>query len=90
MKNYWVSWYSRGAFEYHGPWWISGYDGNGLETFCAAVRADSETLAMQVITMSHDDNPFCFEWRFCEEKPENWAPFSGRFPRAEWMRWPMV
>ena len=24
MKCFWLSWHYIGAFEYHGPWWISG------------------------------------------------------------------
>lgn len=92
---WWVSWYGTGEFEYHGPWWRTGYapDSDGeytLMTFCAAVMADSENRAQQVIRDAHDDPATGIdEWRFTDPCEAGWEPpFGGRFPRAPWMRWP--
>ena len=87
--NWWVSWYSNGAFEYHGPWWVSGQRlSDNAHTICAAVRADTEDAARKVITDAHDDPTTTLEWRFVEERPDDWNPFSDRFPRADWVQWP--
>jgi hypothetical protein len=88
-----VSWYdsklSR-AWEYCGPWWISGETGDGRRIFCAAVMAESAEAAKKVIADAHDE-PLCYaalDWRFCVEREDGWDPFSERFPRAAWMVWP--
>lgn len=90
MKNYWVSWNHRedmGAFEYHGPWWVSG-EGNGYKTLCAAVqRCEDASEVCAKIMRTYDTHPGELDVRFCDEKPDDWTPFSERFPRAEWMRW---
>lgn len=91
---WWVSWYGNGEFTYHGPWWCTGYapNSNGEYTipiFCAAVMADSEAGAQQVIRDAHDDPRDGIDsWRFTDLCPTHWEPFTGRFPRAAWMRWP--
>lgn len=92
---YWVSWYGTPVtFTWHGPWWISGYryaERNGEEveqpTICAAVSAQSEDHARQLIADAHD-TPVEIEWRFTQPCPAGWTPFSSRFRRKEWMRWP--
>lgn len=90
MKRWWVGWYGAGAFEYHGPWWITGSEGGGEEraTFVAAVLADSADAARKVIADAHDSPLPPIEWRFAEERGKTWTPFVDRFPRAAWMRWP--
>lgn len=85
---WWVSWCGAGTFEYHGPWWITGSDSEGRVTICAAVAADSQEGARRVIVEAHDSPLPPIEWRFAEPRPRNWEPFSERFPRAVWMRWP--
>lgn len=93
MKPFWVSWYQRpdkhGSFTWHGPWWISGYR---LEpeaaTICAAVMAKGPNHAKKLIRLAHDYKRLRVEWRFAEERPADWSPFNGRFPRAKWMQWP--
>jgi hypothetical protein len=97
-QNYWCSWYCpndlMGKFELHSPWWISGEtmeddDGKFAYTICAAVRAENEDAAQQIIIDSHDDpKPIGLEWRFVERRPDDWSPFSDRFQRADWMQWP--
>lgn len=96
MKPFWISWYTTfnmGGWELHSPWWISGTrftddDDRPDQTICAAVMAKNEDDAMRQIRAAYDKQVRNVEWRFCEEKPEGWAPFSDRFPRAKWMKWP--
>lgn len=89
MKSWWVSWWgANGAFEYHGPWWISGEREDGLPCFCAAVRAKDEAGAKRVIEKAHDPGCSPGEWRFVSVRLRGWEPFSDRFPRADWMKWP--
>lgn len=94
MKNFWVSWWQNrelGPFELHSPWWVSGSRGLGPSTFdesiVAAVKAEDEAAARQVVVDSYDKSPDEIEFRFVEERPNDWEPFSDRFPRAEWMKW---
>lgn len=92
MKKWWVSWYDHpGNFtlvEYEYPWWITGYRADGKATFCAAVIAPSEVEAKEQIVQAYRYMPVNMEWRFCEEKPEDWEPFCERFPRSCGMQWP--
>jgi hypothetical protein len=89
-----VSWYAhpKVGWEYHGPWWVSGRrpideDWTMQDMCCAAVVAECEEAAKQVIVDSHDE-PVELEWRFVEARGDAWEPFCDRFPRAGWMRWP--
>ncbi len=87
---YWISWWlteADGAFELHSPWWISGVRDDGAQSVVAAVRAESEAAAQEAVSASYDRRPATLEWRFCERRPEDWAPFGSRFRRADWMRW---
>lgn len=95
MKNWWVSWYGTASpFTLESPWWISGYRCDGIEgmsetpTICAAIQAESEEDAKDIVLASHDTPPADLEWRFVFERPEGWSPYGDRFPRADWMRWP--
>lgn len=96
MRPYWLSWYSsepHSSFEMHSPWWVSGYTGDGERTiYVAAVRAQDEALAWDVVRGSYDclrnnERDPDFTERFIEEVEADWSPFSGRFPQAEWMAW---
>lgn len=97
MKNFWLSWFgNRCGYELHWPWWISGYRMDGddetgaLDTpsICAAVRAPNEAAAKALIIAAYDEPPGELEWRFCNERPDDWSPFNERFPKADWMQWP--
>lgn len=92
-KNWWLSWYnihSCDAFELHSPWWVSGVRmADDADTIVAAIRAPSETAAKAKIIAAYDRPPVAsLEWRFCNERPDDWSPFSDRFQRSDWMRWP--
>ncbi len=95
MKNFWLSWYATkltGSYTLHWPWWYSGarlyLNGEQDPTICAAVQAESESSAKEIVLAAHDKRPEAIEWRFCEERPADWTPFCDRFERAEWMHWP--
>lgn len=99
-KKWWVSWFwppDLGSFTLYWPWWISGsrvtLDKNDRikeeeHTICAAIQAESEEAAMGIVIACFDEKPKAMEWRFVEEKPDDWSPFCDRFPRADWMLWP--
>ena len=92
MNNYWVSFWVHekdlSAFEYHGPWWESGWDLQDRRSFCAAVLASSEEEAKKVINNSFDNGHSLDEWRFVNYRPEEWSPFNDRFQKVDWMKWP--
>jgi hypothetical protein len=92
LKNFWVSWYDKnyGQWELHWPWWVSGCRlSDDARTICAAVRAESADHAMIIIENAHDEpRPLPLEWRFVSTRAPDWSPFSDRFPRADWMKWP--
>lgn len=91
MNNFWLSWYcpedDMGKFELHSPWWISGERADGASTICAAVQAEDEGSAKEVIVSSYDEKPDMIEWRFCQRQLPDWTPFCERFPRGKWMKW---
>ena len=100
MKSFWISWFgTAGPWTLESPWWISGYrivadrmafdEQREEPTVCAAVRASNEGEAKRIIREAHDAKPTELEWRFCEERPEGWTPFTDRFPKADWMKWPI-
>lgn len=87
---FWISWWTTealGDFELHSPWWVTGLAGDDAESICAAVRAPTEADAKQLILQSYDQPPNDLEWRFCDQKPTDWVPFSERFPQDGWMVW---
>ena len=92
MSLYWISWYSTnemGGWELHRPWWISGRRlPDEAATICAAIPADSEDDAKLQVEMAYDAPLKEIEWRFCKIQAEDWGPFSDRFPKADWMKWP--
>jgi hypothetical protein len=95
--KYWISWYhnfeKHGEFELHSPWWVSGGDLDGNDTIVAAVEVDvvredeGPEAARIVIHQCYDNPPFSLQWRFCEPRDADWAPFCDRFPKANWMQW---
>lgn len=91
MKRFWISWCNTpamGAFELSSPWWISGESGDGTILVCAAVIAEDELSAKASIVTAYDAPPVSVDWRFCNERADNWSPFCERFSRADWMVWP--
>lgn len=100
--NYWLSWYAttnNGPFKLEWPWWVTGgritWDAKTRaeitsDTVCAAVRAESETVAREIILRAHDNPPAKIEWRFVEARGPGWSPYnSDRFQKADWMPdWP--
>lgn len=88
---WWISWYSGrdgGEFELHSPWWISGYDMNDRTIYVAAVRAEDESEAWQIVRNAYDEprSEDDLEERFCDDLSGE-EPFTDRWPRAEWMEW---
>lgn len=95
MKRWWMRWYGLPAdsFEYHGPWWISGWtaghEDDDVPIFVAAVSAEDEAAARKVIEASYDDGAAgVLEWSFSNERADDWEPFCERFTRGDWMKWP--
>lgn len=100
LHPFWISWYGlRSAsgpwpWEYHGPWWVSGYRcSDEAPTICAAVMARDEDHARYIIQACHDDPSVAedIEWRFVERMADDWQPETNdnaRFRRAAWMQWP--
>jgi hypothetical protein len=91
-KKFWVSWYHKddsgdGPFELGSPWWVSGSYTGGV-TIVAAALAPDEDSAKTKILGAYDSADPRLEWRFCDVQADDWVPFTGRFPRAEWMVWP--
>jgi len=92
VTAWWISWYAHpedGPFELHTPWWVSGFtmEDPSRDTIVAAVQAESEEDAWDVVLMSYDEVPTQLEKRFCDPLGDK-EPFSDRFPRADWMQWP--
>lgn len=88
MKKYWISWEAKaeyGSFTLNSPWWISGYGVDSHPTICAAIKTHMNPDAF--IRLSYDKPPHGIQFRFIEEKPDDWSPFSDRFEKADWMRW---
>jgi hypothetical protein len=95
MKNYWVRFFMKAAdhahFEYHGPWWVSGYTADcEQEIVCAAVRARGAGHAAAIINAAFDARHKPVKVDFVEMRPEGWEPFCDRFGRRDWMQWPEV
>lgn len=94
MKRWWLSWehpVSHGPFTLTAPWWISGFCDSvegSTDMICAAVTAPDEAAAKNIIRTAHDKDPGEIEWRFCDERADDWSPFCDRFPQAKWMTWP--
>lgn len=103
MRKWWVSWWSHqfSSFTLFTPWWIDNGTGGfmvpasavhrqvlaGGQIVCAAVIADTEAQAKQLVLDAHDSK-VSLEWRFVSRQGKYWSPFQERFPRAEWMQWP--
>lgn len=91
MKNFWISWYCDQRFSpfcLHSPWWNSGWRvQDDAATIVAAVQADDENGAKEIIYKAYDERPKEIEFRFCDEFPKDESPYSERFPKESWMKW---
>lgn len=94
MARFWVSWWDpNGDFELFWPWWATGQretdDDDEEVSICAALEASSEEEVEEFIRAAYDaPKDLTLEFRFIEERDDDWSPFSSRFPKAQWMRWP--
>jgi len=88
-KRFWASWYSpkSESFTLKNPWWISGDTLDGRLTICAAFKADSEITVIDTIQAAYDNPHTNLSFRFVDNCPADWSPFSDRFPQADWMEW---
>lgn len=90
MARYWLSWWSFGDWmptkdfkeEPNSPlinFWCTGSrnsnvrEGSSDYSICALVKADSPSAAMEVIW---DYWYEVQEWRFLDEKPDDWEPID--------------
>lgn len=90
LRPWRLSWWAPDGhvFEYEGPWWVSGVR-EGAASIVAAIMAPSARSAKEAILRRYEwPRPDAIEWRFCQQMPAGSDPFSKRFPRADWMRWP--
>ena len=97
LKRFWLSWedFHYGEWELHFPWWVSGdlvneeYEVTG-RNIVAAVRAEHEEAAKRFVLDCYDNPVHAsnIRWRFCDQQASDWSPFTGRFPRGDWMQWP--
>ena len=102
MKSYWASIQLpgdlKGAFEYHGPWWISGESGAPFSDdedeerplyycVCAWVMATDEAGAIETLRLAIDSDkrPASVVERFSEQRERG---DTDRFAARGWMRWP--
>jgi len=91
LRNYWISWYheqhmSSGDMDF--PHWCTGLRvHDDANTMVAAVQANNENAAKEIIYQAYTTRPNNIEWRFCDEFPRNESPYSERFPQAAWMKW---
>jgi hypothetical protein len=96
VRAWWISWYADpadGPFELHTPWWISGSTMEHVQrsTIVAAVQAESEDDAWEVVREAYDADPKNLEERFCTELTDEKMPWErpgSRFQLADWMKWP--
>lgn len=88
--NWWLSFYAEtplDEFELHSPWWISGYDADGVSIVVAAVQAPDQSAAWEQVRTAYDTPPASLRQRFIDVQAPDWSPFSERFPQGEWMAW---
>jgi hypothetical protein len=87
MRIYWLSWENRNEFsnyELHWPWWLSG-SCDGFNTICAAVVGRDEDTVREVVYDCYDARPDHIRFRFIEERPDDFVPYTDRFPWKSWM-----
>lgn len=87
--KFWISWHHKD--EYSGPtllcpWWKIDH-AEGGEAICAAIKATDAIEAREIVKRSLLNCPTRLRFRFCDVQADEWHPFSGRFPRADWMIW---
>ena len=92
LRKWWISWNHRpGGLMLSWPWWFSG-----TNTLCAAIIAESEEAATEIVRLAYDTPADRLGVRFIEERPDDWSPWDrenpvlGRFAPDPWMLkvWP--
>lgn len=87
-KHWWVSWYSKDpAFALWFPWWVSGWTEGGEDIIVAALIADTQEAAVELVFEAYDTRPDALEFRFIDELEAGKSPYSERFPKADWHVW---
>lgn len=89
--RFWISWYATKSrtFALDWPHWTSGQRcGDDALTICAAVIAEDADAAMEIVYAAHDKRPRGLEWRFVNERPDDWSPFCDRFLEYPQTCWP--
>jgi hypothetical protein len=92
MSRFWVSWYQ--PTEDYRPltyppnnhilgWWCSGHAEVG-STICAAIEAENEEAAREAVLKDWPEAFDVEDWRFINEKPNDWKP-GDRFSLSDWM-----
>lgn len=94
MSRFWCSWRQPGEDPrpLHDPpkdervlgWWVSGDGGDGKKfyyTLCALIKAGTSDQAGLALKK---DWPEFVDWRFCEERADDWVP-GDRFVLKPWM-----
>ncbi len=89
MTKYWISWWHReelGEFDLKWPYWLTGqtYEEPERLSYCAAVKVKPGKDVLSVITESYKIEPndlLYIEWRFIIQMPDDWTPYSHRFPQ---------
>lgn len=89
-KRWWASFeLLSGEREIHSPSWVSGY-GKGPTIVFAAI-GESEDDVMDYVESSCLDEGYAIEWRFVNERADDYSPYSDRFPGpSDWHVWPGV
>lgn len=89
-KRWWASFeLLSGNYEIHSPSWVSGY-GRGPTVVFAGI-AESEDDLMEHIEAHCLDEGSSVEWRFVNERDDDYSPYTDRFPGpSSWHVWPDV
>jgi hypothetical protein len=94
LRPFWVSWWVEPGKDCTLQWphWVTGIrgifgDGPRQESICAAIMARTEIEAELCVRGAYEPGVE-LEFRFINERPSGWSPFSERFPRGPGMSWP--
>lgn len=89
-RNFWASWYDLDTypqFDSNLPSWCTGWRmRDNARTIVCAVKAENEDAVKAIIRRAYGFNRN-IEFRFIEQRPNNWEPFNERFQREDWMEW---
>lgn len=78
-KRWWASFdLIEGDYDLHFPSWTTGYSERGRTAVFAAIADTQEAVMAHVESFFVGD--YTIEWRFIEERGDNFYPYSDRFP----------